>query len=128
MENVKGQLLLEVLISLTILALVIIAVVKMSTRSVKSSRVTSDNKEALNLAEEVLMDVEKEKADNTILFFTGTDGTVDCGPLGDNDEYECLVNYVFDSPPDSDSVKVEALITWEEGEVVLNRIFTKTRL
>ncbi len=120
----KGQLLLEVLIALTILGLVAVAVAKVSTGSLKSSRVTGDRKEALDLAKQVLANVENEKVNNTILFFSGNSGTESC----DNGGYVCVVTYTYDSPPDSNSVTVEVKVTVDGNNVVLDKIFTKTRL
>jgi len=127
-----GQLLLEVLVALTILGVVAVAVVKVSTRSLKGARLAGNRKEALDLAKQVMVDVERERDDDIRLFFAGESGSENCGPLGDNDEYRCLVNYVFNSPPDSDSVEVEVLIEWEEDggmtSVDLKKVFTKTKL
>lgn len=128
----KGQLLLEVLIALTILGLVASAVARVSTRSLKGVRLSGDKQEALNFASQVLVDINEARSDNTALFFLGTDGTEDCGPLGSDSEYECEISYVFDSPPDSNSVSVKVEITWMEGDgmsnVTLDKVFTKTRL
>jgi len=123
-----GQLLLEVLIALTILGLVAVAVVRVSTRSVKSSRVAGDRKVALDYAKEKLQEVENEKTNDVVSFFSGSDGTVNCGPLGVNNMFACEIVYDFNSPPDSESVEVEVNISWETSSISLNKIFTKTKL
>lgn len=124
----KGQLLLEVLIALTILGVVAVTVVRVSTRSVKSSRVAGNRKEALGFAKQKLQEVENEKTNDVILFFAGADGTTICGPLGGGGMYDCVISYTFDSPPDSNSVEVKVTISWETSSVSLDKIFTKTRL
>lgn len=122
MRDVKGQLLLEVLIALTILGIVAVAVVRVSTRSLLSSRVAGDRKEALDLAKQVLVNVEKEKNDDIAGFFTRTDLEEDCN----TEVYMCQVTYDFQET--SDKVSVEVLVTWEDNSVSLDKIFTKTRL
>ncbi len=121
MQGNKGQLLLEVLIALTILGVVAVAVVKISTRSLKSSRITGDRKEALDLAKQVLVDVEKEKENDITAFFLRTDLEDDCS----NAEYTCTTVYVFDG---TDKVSVNVLVEWTESSVSLDKVFTKTRL
>ena len=132
LKNSVGQLLLEVLIALTILGLVAVAVVKVSTKSLKGARLTGDRKEALSLAKQVMVEVERRRGEDVTLFFTGSDGTENCGPLGENNEYSCTISYDFDSPPDSSNVEVKILIEWFEGDgtssVDLDKIFTKVRL
>src|SRR3990167_964680 len=112
----KGQLLLEVLIALTILGMVAVTVVRVSTRSVKSSRVAGNRKEALGFAKQKLQEVENEKTNDVLLFFTGADGTTNCGPLGDGGMYDCEIVYAFNSPPDSNSVEVKVTIYWRSEE------------
>jgi|GEM_PF-1644230 hypothetical protein len=131
-RDIKGQLLLEVLIALTVLGLVATTVVKVSTRSLKGVRISGDRQMALSFAGQVLIDIDEVRTDDTALFFSGASGTEDCGPLGDNSEYQCEISYVFNSPPDSSSVSVMVEISWAEGDgmsnVTLDKVLTKTRL
>jgi type II secretory pathway pseudopilin PulG len=132
MIDTRGQLLLEVLVALTILGVVAVAVVNVSTQSLKGARVVGDRQEALGLAEETLTGLEKERDEDLVNFFTKLDGSEDCGPMGENNEYDCTINYNFDSPPDSYSVEVNVVIEWPDGggsrSVELSRVFTKVRL
>lgn len=122
MRDVKGQLLLEVLVALTILGIVAVAVVRVSTRSLQSSRVAGDRKEALDLAKQVLTDVEKEKNDDIVVFFAKIVLEEDCS----NEVYVCQTTYDFQGT--SDKVSVEVLVSWEDHSVSLDKVFTKTKL
>ena len=122
MRDVKGQLLLEGLVALTILGIVAVAVVRVSTRSVKTSRGTGDRQEALSLAKQVLVDVEKEKEDDIMTFFSRSILEEDCS----NSDYVCTTTYDFEGT--DNKVRVEVLVEWEETSVGLSKIFTKTKL
>jgi len=119
-----GQMLLEVLVALTVLVLVTVAVVGVSTRSLKSMRVAGNRQEALNLAKQVMVNIEKNKENDITGFFSGVNGTEDCSDVG----YVCETTYVFAT----DKVEVKVLVTWQEGgrdsSVSLDKVFTKTRL
>lgn len=116
--------LLEVLVALTVLVLVTVAVVGVSTRSLKSMRVAGNRQEALNLAKQVMVNIEKNKENDITGFFSGVNGTEDCSDVG----YVCETTYVFAT----DKVEVKVLVTWQEGgrdsSVGLDKVFTKTRL
>ena len=122
MKDVRGQLLLEVLVAVTVLGLVAVAVVKVSTRSLKGSRVSGDREEALGLAKQILVNVEKEKDEDVTAFFLRTDLEEDCS----TGEYECTV--VYDFGESDDRVRVEVLVEREGSSVSLDKVFTKTRL
>lgn len=117
--------LLEVLVALTVLVLVTVAVVGVSTRSLKSVRVAGNRQEALSLAKQVMVNVEKVRKDDVTAFFARGNGTEDCSDV----DYVCEITYVFAG---ADKVEVGVLVTWQEGgrdsSVSLDKVFTKTRL
>lgn len=113
----EGQFLLEVLIAVTLVMLVLVAAVKISTRSVKNVRVAGNQLEATKLAEEKLVEIVEDKERSIEAFFeTGFVG-YDCGPLGGSGEYDCQVSY---TEADADSVKVAVEVSWEEGGSTLS--------
>lgn len=125
-KSVEGQFLLEVLIAVTLVMLVLVAAVKISTRSVKNVRVAGDQLEATKLAEEKLAEIIEDKERSIESFFETGFVSYDCGPLGDSSEYDCQVYY---TEADADSVKVMVEVSWEEGgstlDVSVSRLLLK---
>jgi len=105
----SGQMLIEVVIAVAVIALVLVGVSGLMTKSLRVISFQKEKDQAASLLQKIQNDYRRERDLDADGFFAsiGESESVDCGPI-----YACTVD--FDVTVDSVLVTVTA--TWEDGE------------
>jgi Tfp pilus assembly protein PilV len=118
--NIKGQMLMEVLVATGLMIVVLIAAVGLSVLTLKSSRVGGERLEATQWAQRCINGIIGRKEDDPVSFFaTPQNG---CGCTITNPIYICAAAY---SDIDATQKKVKVTITWPDGEISSETILSK---
>jgi type II secretory pathway pseudopilin PulG len=118
----KGQMLIELVVGIAVIIVVLIAVVSLSTQTVKTSRVSGNRGEATALADKELELVRKDRDNDSAAFFV-LSGARECLSGAEPQEgYTCESDYVNTA---GDQMAVAVRIGWSDGSVTIQTELTK---
>jgi Tfp pilus assembly protein PilV len=110
----SGQSLLEIVVAVGIIALVLVGVSDLITRSLGLTSFQAKKNIAVNIAENQLTYCRQKRDLNPTDFFASPHDS--CGSCVDfdSDEYECQIAY--DSTGITNGVNMTVSVTWQDGE------------
>lgn len=114
MKN-KGQMLIEVVVSVGILALVLIGVSDLMTRSQRQSEFQTKKEAAMEVAKGLLNDYRLQKEADSMTFLDDVVG-INRDPCIDGKEFACVVEVT----KGSSSVDLNIVVSWIDGNNTLS--------
>lgn len=131
-KRMAGQMFIELIVAVGIITVALVAVVAMSTQSVKIQRASGSRGEATSLANRNLEEIRNLKNNDVVGFFNAVPTIVPAPPncpITASSVYSCSVNY---SLTGSDEMKVTVTVSWAEGSntmsVDVSSILTKGKM
>ena len=119
--------LIEVMVAVGLVVLVLVAAIKLTTTSIRTSRVRMDRVEAVKLANSCLNLVREEKDMHIDTFFDEGylhEQSCDCSDLAD---VTCTLVYEnVNNTEGTKQVYVESYVTWKEGENIFSETASTT--
>lgn len=128
----KGQSLIEIVVAVGIIAVVLVGVSDLITRSLGLANFQASKNEATNIAQDQLNYFRQLKDQEPVRFFSKPSGVYvynECNPVFDVTKYTCSVVYsneVLDGESNIIGVDMKVTIGWKDGNNSINTELSHT--
>lgn len=114
----RGQSLIEIVVAVGIIAVVLVGVSDLITRSLSLASFQASKNEAVTIAQSWLNYYRQKKDENPDLFFDAASGNPTNGfstCTTGSPKYSCVINYSNPNPPNNTKIDMKVSVTWQNG-------------
>lgn len=109
----KGQMLIEIIIAVGVIALVLVGVGDLMTRSAKVTTFQKQRDEATSIVQKILVDYRKQRDTNPSTFLGSLSPSATIDPCVPGKPYKCFVSIAVDNIANKALITVTA--EWDDG-------------